>query len=934
MRAVVHSVTFSALVYVAIVMNALFTALQMLQGGEVWLSPSQYQSVQRTFLIIFALEMALKLIGLGWREYSADAWNRFDACLVALGVSAELIEAGLQSQGMSHNAQGGAATQYMILRFARLLRLVRMMRTLRVVGVSNKLRALVRTFFNMTPMVVSIFWLLIIVIYAFAIIGVEAFGQTGDLGSPEDYGLTKPSFSSMSAAVWTLAIVLIGNEWASVMSELMSSVYRMRLADSGESAALAAAMSSALLLSLYYVITNLVLLNLLMALVIEVYAVEVDKSARTGEKGKPLLDVLGELGQRSGGGGGGGDADDGGSERASAGERAAQQIYTVMTQSVRAAFSRFDKDGDGLVPIAKGPELLAQLGAQLSADEIALVVQQLDMDGSGFLEFREFLDWWQTHGLAKAFARFDADASGFIDASELATMLQCLGVVLSERDVQLALEQMDIKGDNRISFDELVRWWNRFDIMSVRVAQLAPTCACQSELTRISLALAHLTRPRWPELLPFHRPLKTATRSPQVFTLYDTDASGRINLDELGAVVRDLGLRATRKDLRLAIQQLDRNSDGLISLEEFFPLWKLMAQRTNARGQGWRDGEQVEQEGGHWEDSLFLTERTGHVSLPHMQVSPPTFCSRPPTACCLLCRVASTWLRCTVLWPAGSRPRRSIRRAPQEVLQLELQKLEGATQLPAGTLSHHAAALAASVLESLAAAKHGGAHREEIDREYEELISTVRGAMAEGSDNAMADVMESAMRSASFSKNAATALSSKGVLRLNALPESEENQASFSKLGKELKGLGMALPTAAGLPGGPLRLFRKQSSGDSVASNASDRSDRAARSKRSPLELRARATNAPAASDGDEHNAILGATARHVGNARCLRIFPVRPGEANTAPRDPLEVGLSAGYEPSTNVNDASQPPGSFSGHADGDCAEIEPGASLPAPAR
>eukprot|EP00304_Pavlova_gyrans_P007740 CAMPEP_0206047384 /NCGR_PEP_ID=MMETSP1466-20131121/21119_1 /ASSEMBLY_ACC=CAM_ASM_001126 /TAXON_ID=44452 /ORGANISM="Pavlova gyrans, Strain CCMP608" /LENGTH=1266 /DNA_ID=CAMNT_0053422397 /DNA_START=31 /DNA_END=3827 /DNA_ORIENTATION=+ len=626
----VSSATFALFIYVAILVNAVFVVLRLVQGDAGWLAVETYQVVDRVFLGVFFAEMALKLMGLGLANYARDGWNRFDASLVVLGIASEAVEVALRQQLGADGAANSSLGDYMVLRIARVLRLVRVMRTLRVVTTSSKLRALIRTFLNMLPMFFSILWVILIVMYVWAIAGIEVLHRSGALGSAADYGDYPPAFDTLIRSFWTLTIVLVGNDWSDIMLAAMSAQWRLHVAEGSLARAEAQSTFAALYFVVYFLLVNMILVNLLMALVIEVYAVEVEKSMdAVRDRGEELIDVLKQAqayddedqGKQGGDG-----------AHSSSGVKVAQQIFSVMTQSVRATFREFDVDGDGLVPVDQCGELLDSLGSPLEGAALQAVVERLDMDQSGFIEFREFLDWWQAHGLRQAFAAFDRDGSGEMDAAELSDMLLRLGIVLSEADVQAALAQMDKAGDGKISFGELSRWWNRFDIMSV-------------------------------------------------FAVYDTDASGRIGFNELAGVVRDLGLRANRRDLKRAMELLDADHDAGISLDEFFPLWELMSAGHRPRADRERGMEP------QWEDNVFLRETTG--------------------------------------WEAN---------ALQEKLGVELLKLEAEVSAGPGALSRHAPRIAADVLKAIKAERSGLQQQEDVEREYRQLVEQVQNAIEEGRD--------------------------------------------------------------------------------------------------------------------------------------------------------------------------------------------------------
>jgi len=53
------------------------------------------------------------------------------------------------------------------------------------------------------------------------------------------------------------------------------------------------------------------------------------------------------------------------------------------------------------------------------------------------------------------------------------------------------------------------------------------------------------------------------------FKVFDANGDGQICISELGAVLRSLGGDVTEQELQLIMNDVDKNQDGFISLEEF-----------------------------------------------------------------------------------------------------------------------------------------------------------------------------------------------------------------------------------------------------------------------------------------------------------------------------------------------------------------------------
>ena len=68
----------------------------------------------------------------------------------------------------------------------------------------------------------------------------------------------------------------------------------------------------------------------------------------------------------------------------------APAISEEVLASYKEAFSVFDKDGSGTVSTSELGEMMSALGQNLSAEELDAMVEEVDADGSGEIDFDEF----------------------------------------------------------------------------------------------------------------------------------------------------------------------------------------------------------------------------------------------------------------------------------------------------------------------------------------------------------------------------------------------------------------------------------------------------------------------------------------------------------------------------------------------------------------
>jgi Ca2+-binding EF-hand superfamily protein len=73
--------------------------------------------------------------------------------------------------------------------------------------------------------------------------------------------------------------------------------------------------------------------------------------------------------------------------------RAADSITEEQIETYREAFSIYDRNGDAKISIDEFGDVIKSLGLDPSADQLAALMQEIDLDGSGTVEFNEFAIW-------------------------------------------------------------------------------------------------------------------------------------------------------------------------------------------------------------------------------------------------------------------------------------------------------------------------------------------------------------------------------------------------------------------------------------------------------------------------------------------------------------------------------------------------------------
>ncbi|KAL0925837.1 hypothetical protein M5K25_004208 [Dendrobium thyrsiflorum] len=129
------------------------------------------------------------------------------------------------------------------------------------------------------------------------------------------------------------------------------------------------------------------------------------------------------------------------------------------------AFCFFDKDGDGRISIEELASVIRSLDQNPSKEELQDMIDEVDFNGNGTIEFVEFLSLMARkmketdaeEELKEAFKVFDKDQNGYISASELRNVMINLGEKLTDEEVDLMIREADMDGDGQVNYEEFVR---------------------------------------------------------------------------------------------------------------------------------------------------------------------------------------------------------------------------------------------------------------------------------------------------------------------------------------------------------------------------------------------------------------------------------------------------------------------------------------------
>ncbi len=131
----------------------------------------------------------------------------------------------------------------------------------------------------------------------------------------------------------------------------------------------------------------------------------------------------------------------------------------------KAAFELFDKDRNGKITSKELGTVMRGLGQNPTEEELKQIIREVDLDGNGTIDFKEFLclmvkkmkDTDTDEELLEAFKVFDRDGNGFITSHELRNIMNSLGENLSPEEIEEMIKEADLDNDGQIDYEEFVK---------------------------------------------------------------------------------------------------------------------------------------------------------------------------------------------------------------------------------------------------------------------------------------------------------------------------------------------------------------------------------------------------------------------------------------------------------------------------------------------
>lgn len=142
----------------------------------------------------------------------------------------------------------------------------------------------------------------------------------------------------------------------------------------------------------------------------------------------------------------------------------AKEMTDAQIGQYRQAFKMFDKNKDEKISSQELGMVMRELGFDPTEDELKDMIGNADADGSGSIEFPEFLNLMikrfanddKMEEMKAAFEVFDKNKDNKISRSELKSAMRKMGEPTSDQEIDAIIQEADLDKDGMVDYYEFI----------------------------------------------------------------------------------------------------------------------------------------------------------------------------------------------------------------------------------------------------------------------------------------------------------------------------------------------------------------------------------------------------------------------------------------------------------------------------------------------
>jgi len=142
-----------------------------------------------------------------------------------------------------------------------------------------------------------------------------------------------------------------------------------------------------------------------------------------------------------------------------------ETLTEEQIEEFKEAFFSVDKDADGTLNPQEFQDLMRSLGQNPTEPELQDMINEMDVDKKGTIDFPEFLNlmgrkmqYGDTHeDLTEPFRAFDKDGNGLISVEDLRRVLISLGEEVTDEEADKMMGEADVDKNGQVNYEEFIR---------------------------------------------------------------------------------------------------------------------------------------------------------------------------------------------------------------------------------------------------------------------------------------------------------------------------------------------------------------------------------------------------------------------------------------------------------------------------------------------